>query len=150
MSRFSPELGQMLFGQPWKEYTATAECEVLIDTLKYAFEATMRAVGRKVHAFDGPFANSGEAFLCDSFGAWAYQLGDDPQPYNFFHFPTGLAISWYKYPGRGMSTNKRVTEKLADRVLLSCLDALHDIRVGLLDYQYGGLGEVPYTLQSKG
>jgi len=46
-----------------------------------------------------------------------------------------------------MSSNRKVTEKLADQVLLSCLDALYDIRVGLLDYQLGGLGEVPYPDQ---
>lgn len=147
MADFEPELGQMLFGQLGQQYSATTECEILIDTLRYAFEATMRSVGEKIGPFDGPFSNSGAAFRCKEFGVWAYQWGDDYQPCNFYHTRTGLAISWYKYPGRSMSSNRKVMERLADQVLLSCLDALHDIRIGLMDYQLGGLGEVPYPDQ---
>lgn len=38
-------------------------------------------------------------------------------------------MSWYKYAGRGMSTNRPVPEKLADKVLLSCMHALDERRL---------------------
>lgn len=138
------ELGQMLFGQQGHRYSAGTDCEILIEAIRYALESTLRTLGKRVPSPESPFSNSGTAFRCDVFGVWAYQRGDEAQPCNFFHFPTGLSVSWYKYPGRSMSSNRHVTEALGDEILLSCLDALFDIRIGLMDYTLGGLGEIPY------
>lgn len=45
---------------------------------------------------------------------------------NFRHKPSGLAISWYKYIGRGMETNQKVSDTEALRIILECLRSIEE------------------------
>jgi len=72
-----------------------------------------------------PFDNSGAQFDCDEFSAHAYSWGDDEQPFNFKW--KNLEISWYKWFGRGTSSNIPVTPQLASDFLDACLRALREL-----------------------
>jgi hypothetical protein len=72
--------------------------------------------------YPSPFSNSGAEFRNDTFHAQAYSWGDDDQPYNFAW--KDLRISWYKWMGRGMSSNIAITPDMAAACLDDCLKSL--------------------------
>ena len=79
---------------------------------------------------DTPFQNTGniEGFKTDVFEAhaydwnWDYEDGPSPQPVNFKW--RDLEITWYKWYGRGIGTNRSVTHDELALMLEECLESL--------------------------
>lgn len=125
MAEYSPELGQMVFGQPFKQYEVPPIMEAALEFLRHELARVMWNIHQKDTA--DPFGNSGPDgnYSSDVFSVQAYSWGDDDQPWNF---KCGdLEISWYKYCGRGMSANIEVTPDLASQILIKCLEHLRKI-----------------------
>jgi len=100
VSKYSPELGQVAFGNTW----APIEADWATDGLRLLSEALCETLGE-----DADLSNSGTDYENESFAMRKYWWGKEDTPEaqlaNFEHKPTGLKIHWYKYLGRGMSAN---------------------------------------------
>lgn len=120
MPDFSPELGQMLYGQPFMQHEVP---DIMHAALSMVSEELTRIMENH-HQKDyfSPFQNSGTEFRNDVFHVEAYSWGDDEQPYNFAW--KDLRISWYKRMGRGMSSNVEITPDMAAECLRDCLASL--------------------------
>lgn len=114
---YQAEIGQAVFGQPHQRYDVPPAMETALDALRCAFEVMNPEL-------PSPFGNNGPpaAYRNDVFEAIPYDWSEDEQPYNFAW--RDLRVSWYKYCGRGMSANMRVTRKLAEECLRACLSSL--------------------------
>lgn len=124
MPDFQPELGQALFGQPYKHYEVPDIWEAALTLLSYRLERVMWNVTQK--DYSSPMSNSGQRFDCPTFSAHAYSWNDEEeQPWNFRW--RDVEISWYKYIGRGMSANKELSPDEASEMLMDCLKALEEI-----------------------
>jgi hypothetical protein len=125
MQPYKPELGQAVFDQPHKQFEVPEIMDAALQYIRYE-------LGRvRWNARQGedlcPFGNNGDGgdFKSDVFDVCAYSWGDDEQPYNFKW--RELKISWYKYMGRGMSTNMEITPQMASECLNDCLNYLRQI-----------------------
>lgn len=115
---FEPELGQFIFGQPYKEFEVP---EHLISAMADIAEALDTAYGEDPRS--SPFANSGESYSNSTFAVEAYSWDEDyEQPWNFKW--EDIEVSWYKWFGRGMSVNKIVSKEESDRLRRECLTSL--------------------------
>lgn len=87
-----------------------------------------------------PFGNTGGSFDCGEFSVCAYSWGDDDeQLWNFIHPKSGIAVSWYKYFGRGMSVCRDVSADDAAALLRDCLDSMRRVECGELQWSEPGL-----------
>jgi len=115
---YTPELGQAIFGQPYKEYAVPDIWEAALAFLSHELDRVMWNIHQKQYV--GPFGNSGDAFRCGVFEVEAYSWDDEyDQPWNFKW--RDVEISWYKYLGRGMSANQELTPERAADMLTECL-----------------------------
>jgi len=141
---YQPELGQMVFGQPWQKH----ECpQILEAALAFLSEEVQRVLWNIKQEQLNPFGNHCEAFRCEAFGVWSYDWSDNEdaaQPYNFCHPKSGVCISWHKYAGRGMSCNRAVNPNEVAEILSDCIEAMNDVERKGAVYSVGVLGEVPY------
>lgn len=94
---YEPELGQMAFGQPYKQYAVPLEWELALDAVRDTL-----SVVKGYDAFESPFTNSGAQLDAKSFRVHAYSWGDEEQPWNFKWLD--IEISWYKHSSRGLSS----------------------------------------------
>lgn len=137
MSTFTPEIGQMCFGQPWKEH----EVPPILDAALEAIRAELQRVlwNLRQEGVD-PFGNSAGSFRCPAFTVCAYSWNDElSQPYNFKHQKSGLMVSWYKYMGRGMSASAAVSPDMAADILQDCLVGLRAVEAGEHQFDEPGL-----------
>jgi hypothetical protein len=120
---YEPELGQMVFGQPWRKY----ECpEYIIALLKEIGEVLYRMMGNLGnHPYDNPFSNTGANFKCDVFEVEAYSWAEEPQECNFKY--KDIEISWYKYLGRGTTINRETTYEEIIEMFDACIKELRRI-----------------------
>lgn len=120
MAEYVPELGQALFGQPHMEHDVP---DIMLAALRLVSEELDRVMWN-IHQEDyhSPFSNTANEFRNDDFHAVAYSWGDDDQPHNFAW--KDLRICWYKYLGRGMSSNIAITPDLAAACLEDCLASI--------------------------
>ena len=119
MSKYEPELGQMLFGQAQQAFAVP---EIWDAALCYLRDEPSRVMwNREQRTYASPFDNSGNRFECPTFKVEAYSWGDEEQPFNFKWL--GVEISWYKCLGRGMSANVELTPDIAAEMLDDCLMA---------------------------
>ncbi|MBN8294925.1 hypothetical protein JI664_23340 [Rhodobacter sp. NTK016B] len=118
---YTPELGQLCFGQPWQEH----EVPAIMDAALCFIRDDLARARWNVYQTERPcpFGNTGEAFDCDAFSVRAYSWDDsDEQEWNF---KCGdVMVSWYKYLGRGMSSNVQITPDMASRILRKCIDGI--------------------------
>lgn len=118
---YEPELGQMLFGNPPKEFDVPGDVEEALDAIRCA-------IGVFHPAIDNPFSNCGQRFRFSCFRVHAYDWGaaDDEegpgQPWNFQW--RDFEISWYKYWGRGMSRNRKISRTELVEMIRECLLAV--------------------------
>lgn len=117
---YQPELGQALFGQPFKEHTVPEIMDAALSFIRYRLDTVMWNIHQEEYA--SPFGNTGNSFKNEVFEVHAYSWSDDDQPFNFAW--RDLRISWYKYLGRGMSANCDITPELASKCLVECLSSL--------------------------
>lgn len=127
---YEPELGQAVFGQPWREYEASNLLIAALESIREELDRVMGNIFQKEYL--SPFGNTGNYFYCPTFEVEAYSWNEDyKQEYNFKW--KNIEVSWYKYLGRGTSVNRKVSPKEIGDMLNDCLDALlkyekeHDI-----------------------
>jgi hypothetical protein len=121
MEKYTPELGQAVFGQPYKTYKASELLEAALSSIDSELRRVMWNINQK--EYESPFSNTANSFVSDTFEAHAYDWNDEHnQPYNFKW--KDIEISWYKYMGRGMSINKQITNDEIELLLDNCLAAI--------------------------
>lgn len=120
---FEPELGQMIFGQPHKSFAVP---EIAIAALAAIDTELSRAMCNiEQREYSSPFCNTGNEFECPEFKVEAYSWNEEyTQPFNFRW--RGIEISWYKWFGRGTSSNIEITPNMASEMLESCLLAIRE------------------------
>lgn len=118
--QFSPELGQMAFGQPHQHFDVPKCMTRTLDAVDACLTAIMERVTGK--DYFSPFGNNGGQFNCSTFKVHAYSWADEEQAFNFAW--RDLRISWYKHSHRGLSANMDVTSDIASACLRECLDAI--------------------------
>ena len=117
---YEPELGQAVFGQPYKQFGVSAQLESAMVAIETRLMLKMGLIDKN---FMTPFDNSGNSFKCDTFVVEAYSWDDEyDQEWNFKW--RDLEVSWYKYLGRGMSANRKVSDKEITEMLDECYDAI--------------------------
>ena len=123
-TRYEPEIGQAMFGQPHQEYACGTHVEAAV---LYLREELGRVMWNETQdrEWGNPFDNSGGSFTCEEFEVSAYSWSDDDQPYNFRW--GDVRLSWYKHCLRGLSSNMEMTPDLTAEMLRACLKALHDL-----------------------
>jgi hypothetical protein len=117
---YQPELGQMIFGQPSQSYEGSELLDAALRAISNELDRAMWNIEQE--EYSSPFDNTGNRFECDTFKAHAYSWGDDEQPWNFKW--RDVEISWYKWSGRGLSTNKPLPPDLISEMLDDCLGAV--------------------------
>ena len=117
---FEPELGQMVFGQPWGEYRASNLLIAALESISTELDRVMWNIYQV--EYDSPFENTANDFQCDAFEVDAYSWDDDIQPYNFKW--RDVEVKWYKYLGRGTSVNQELSNDKIAEMLDDCLGAL--------------------------
>lgn len=116
---YQPELGQLIFGQPYREWGVSNIVDAALCRIRDELDRVMWNINQQ--EYDSPFGNTGNQFKCDTFEVHAYSWGDDEQPFNFKW--RDVEISWYKYLGRGMSANQDIHPARASEMLDDCLAA---------------------------
>lgn len=106
--RYTPELGQWAFGAPTGDYAVSNLGSAAIAHLLSEMERVFwNRTGREIS-----YRDEGDAGVWNTFGSgieWhAYWWGEDDAPEA--HRPnllfSGVAIRWYKWPGRGESVDR--------------------------------------------
>jgi len=122
--QYISEIGQAVFGQPHKEYTVPIIWHAALSFLDEELRRVMWNIYQ--YEYDSPFANTGASFAkCEEFLVYAYSWdSDEEQPFNFKW--RDIEISWYKYLGRGMSSNVPLTAELASEMLEECVRTVND------------------------
>lgn len=120
---YEPEMGQMLFGQPWQSQDAS---ELLIAALS-AIDEELDRIMWNIHQeiYDSPFSNTAQSFKeLEEFQVEAYSWNEEyQQPWNFKW--QDIEVSWYKHMKRGTSVNREVTPDETAKMLEACLAALN-------------------------
>lgn len=117
---YTPELGQMCFGQPWQKHEGSELLEAALIAISSELERVMCNLHQE--EYSSPFNNTGNQFECDTFKAHAYSWSDDEQPWNFKW--RDVEISWYKWCGRGLSTKQPMSPDIISEMLNDCLAAV--------------------------
>jgi len=119
-NQYEPELGQALFGQPYKEFEVPLYVEAALTVIDQELDRIMWNETQR--RWSSPFGNTGNYFKNDTFHVIAYSWSDDEQPYNFKW--CDVEISWYKYIGRGMSMNIELSPERCATMLDECMKSL--------------------------
>ena len=119
------ELGNIMFNTNVNQiYNCPNYIEVFLNTIKEFLNIKMWNKYQK--EYDSPFDNTGNSYKNDTFEVEAYSWDDDyEQPYNFKY--KDIEISWYKYLGRDMTINKKVTPDEAIKMFDDCINSLQNI-----------------------
>lgn len=121
-NEYEPELGQLVFGQPWQEYDAP---ELLISVLR-SIDTMLETVLWNIHQeqYVSPFSNTGANFKCNNtFEVQAYSWNEDiNQEWNFKW--KDLRVSWYKHLKRGTTVNRLIEPDEIAELLKDCYGAL--------------------------
>lgn len=119
---YEPELGQAIFGQPFKKYAVSNLWEAALARLRDRLDMAMWNLHQE--EYESPFNNTGAEFTdLSEFQVYAYSWADDTdQPFNFKW--GDVEVSWYKHSSRGLSANGKLTPDLASKMLDQCLGAI--------------------------
>lgn len=146
---YEPEIGQFTFGCAWQQFGCPDSCNDALMALTEALPSDGASpcygawhendvfVMRRYN-WDGCSCGFEEAEWefsqrdpkptaeeCDAWLKEHWHLDDclDVLP-NFHHKPTGLKISWYKYIGRGMSSNQKIKYQEFAAIIAQCIASL--------------------------
>jgi len=119
-SEYQPEIGQAVFGQPFKEFA----CPPLLIAELWDIDKEISRVQWNIlqKEYPSPFENTGNSFTLPEFTVFAYSWGDDEQAYNFKW--KDVEVSWYKYLGRGTTINRIITNDEIAKLHEDCVSAL--------------------------
>jgi len=132
MSNYEPELGQAMFDNHYQQFSVP---ELAVAVLRAIGDEVERVEwNRTQKQFDAPTGNNGGEYETPVFRMEAYCWCDGEGeghengcPPNFKW--RDVEICWYKYLGRGMSSNTELTPNLINEMLTECLksiEASHD------------------------
>lgn len=105
-NKYTPELGQAVFGAPWSEHELPPIAELaFMGALDVLSTAAWNHLQRTVD-----FRNEEDMVkvneIMPNLEVHAYFWGEDEEREKLPNFKfRDVEIRWYKYPGRGMSTN---------------------------------------------
>lgn len=109
------ELGNLMFGNSRGEYHVKPREQYQEAFAEFLFKNGFDGYGRR--------GASGNNFENDTFIIRPYYWGEDESiaslP-NFVHKPTGLEISWYKYPMRDAYCNQDIDLESFKKILDEC------------------------------
>ncbi len=113
---YEPELGQLIMGQKSQDL----ECpEYVVAALEYL----ANFFDKKSISEQNPFRNTGWNWANSIFTVFAYEWDKDIElRYNFKY--KDIEISWYKYLGRGMSINRKISELECWKMLQDCINSI--------------------------
>lgn len=118
------ELGNLMFGNSRGTYHVEPREEY-----QDAFCEFLYANGWDSHAIRGDGYDAAYEFENDTFIVRAYYWGEDEdiaELPNFVYKPTGLEISWYKYPMRDAYSNQDVSIDEFKKILAECEKSIGD------------------------
>jgi len=139
--QYEPELGQMMFGNVYDEFDL-GEHEQYVARKLYDLSETLGKMNpeEQAHGLLGGEWGYGQDFKNDVFEMHHYYWGDctcgaeeaeeerphDPTcPIVLPNFRCGeIEIRWYKYIGRGMTINQKVTRKELKEIFQKCRESL--------------------------
>lgn len=120
-----------LFNQTLNAFATNDAIYATLLYLKEELDRIMWNINQEEYA--SPFANTGNHFSTDVFTVraydwdWDYSESDTPQPPNFVW--RDFQITWYKWFGRGMDTNRQITYVELGKMLTDCLKSLHQFEL---------------------
>ena len=117
------ELGNMLFGNSRGEYQVEPR-----DDYQDVFCDFLKAIGCNFEGWNHRIA--GNMTETSRFIVRPYYWGDDDEKAalpNFVYKPTGLEISWYKYPMRDAYSNQDVSVVEFAKILEDCKPSMKEI-----------------------
>lgn len=120
--KFEPTIAQALFGQPHQQYGCHRLVTAALEEISDELDRVMWNLHQKEYV--SPFRNTGAAFKeLKEFQVEAYSWDEEyEQPWNF---KCGeVEISWYKYLGRGMSSNTKISPTMVASILDQCITAI--------------------------
>jgi hypothetical protein len=134
MGKADLELGQMMFSNAKVGYWEVPEIvEAVLRTIADEIERVEWNNTQK--HYEAPTGNNGGEYKTDKFKMRAYCWCDGERhkkgcPANFEW--RDVKITWYKYLGRGMTTNTEFTPDLANAMLEDCLASVRATEKDLL------------------
>lgn len=109
---YVPELGQMAFGQPWRELECPGDVLSALTSLRGVWDALWGCDSN-------PFANTGNRYTGTVFSAHAYSWNEEEnQEFNFAW--RDVRVSWYKHLNRGTSINRAMSKVEIAEMLREC------------------------------
>lgn len=93
---------------------------------KYQFEREVNEIlWYSIFGGEHSYGRDGNNFENNTFEIKSYNWNDeDNNDYHFWHKPSGLKISWYKYPLRSPMSNMEITHEQFLTILRDCFNSL--------------------------
>lgn len=127
MTKYSPEVGQALFGQPWQPLECPVWVIAFLDKISSELDRVMW--NKNQEEYNSPFSNGGNSFKNDVFEVNAYSWGDEIQPYNFKW--KDVEISWYKHSWRGTTINHELDPHKGIEMMNECIASIEEMDIRL-------------------
>lgn len=98
---------------------------------EHLLEAALASIGHAVWIYTNnvehdpinPTENNGSEFTNDTFEMRAFDWSE-PEEYEPNFKYGDFEVSWYKYLGRGMETNREISPQEINEMLIACLKSL--------------------------
>jgi len=121
-----PELGQICAGREVGEFACPPYVEAALEMIATEIERVLGNIHQRW--IKSPMRNAAENYENKTFEAHAYWWGDEDAPEaNRPNFKCGdVEVRWYKYCGRGMSTNKKPDPVEWASILERCLTSVRE------------------------
>lgn len=129
---YEPEMGQMIFGQPHKEFSASRMLDAALAEIRNQLDRAYWNVNQE--QIVDPFGNTGGSYKNDTFEVCAYSWDEEKeQLYNFKW--KDIQISWYKHSRRGVSVNMKLSNDRIEEMLEDCLKSLFEYERHVFDME---------------
>ena len=127
MKDYEPELGQMIFGQPHKQFAGSNLLEAALGLLNHelcrvVWNNSVVESDEEPEDFHSPFLNTGNKYKNSVFEVEAYSWSEEEQPFNFKW--KDVEIKWYKHYARGLSINQDIAPDKINQMLDECVEAV--------------------------
>ena len=120
---YEPEIGQAVYGNPWGEFKASLQVEAFLAYILVEIERVFWNKNQKEwDRYEDPKIPNIEYR--------PYYWGEDEEMAKPNFKFEDVEIRWYKYPGRGMSVNKEMTDKEWHQWRYRCIDTIRKANIG--------------------